>query len=82
MKESTWAEKLVMSGRLVADTYLAAKEHLREKSYSMTELASSQLGCQRTEVDDSLETYTSCYSSADCVFYFLFFLRVDSHVRC
>lgn len=42
MGESTWAEKGVLSGRLVCDTYLAAHEYLREKDYGLRALAESQ----------------------------------------
>eukprot|EP00667_Euglena_gracilis_P000356 EG_transcript_356 len=40
--ESTWEEKAVMSGRLVADTYLLAREYLKESSYKLLSLAVSQ----------------------------------------
>src|SRR5690606_25231779 len=39
----TWEEKKVMAGRLVCDTYISAKEYLREPSYSLKNLAISQL---------------------------------------
>ncbi|KAL9655492.1 hypothetical protein ABK040_002160 [Willaertia magna] len=44
MGESTRAEKEILSGRLVCDTYLSAKEYLREKTYSLEDLRVSQLG--------------------------------------
>jgi hypothetical protein len=40
-----------MAGRLVCDTYMAAKENLRETTYTLTELARTQLGKRRAEVD-------------------------------
>eukprot|EP00668_Euglena_longa_P015722 GGOE01019858.1.p1 GENE.GGOE01019858.1~~GGOE01019858.1.p1 ORF type:complete len:965 (+),score=277.50 GGOE01019858.1:1381-4275(+) len=40
--ESTWEEKAVMSGRLIADTYLLAREYLKESSYKLLSLAVSQ----------------------------------------
>ena len=39
------------AGRILCDTYKAAKEFLRETTYSLTHLAASQLKCNRTEVD-------------------------------
>ncbi len=39
------------AGRIMCDTYKAAKEFLRETTYSLTHLASSQLKMNRTEVD-------------------------------
>jgi DNA polymerase alpha subunit A len=41
----------VASGRLLSDTYKAAKEFLRETTYSLSHLASTQLNNQREEVD-------------------------------
>ena len=42
---------MVMSGRLVCDTYIAAKENLRETTYTLAELARTQLGRARQDVD-------------------------------
>jgi DNA polymerase alpha subunit A len=47
----TWAEKMIMSGRLICDTYLSAKENLRETTYTLTELTKTQLGKERQEID-------------------------------
>ena len=44
-------EKDVASGRLLCDTYKAAKEFLRETTYSLTHLASNQLKIERHEID-------------------------------
>ena len=41
----------VAAGRILCDTYKAAKEFLRETTYSLTHLAASQLKCARVEVD-------------------------------
>ena len=46
-----WAIKEALSGRLLCDTYVSAKEHLRETTYSLTNLASTQLKTQRTEIE-------------------------------
>eukprot|EP01114_Cavostelium_apophysatum_P017174 TRINITY_DN5038_c0_g1_i2.p1 TRINITY_DN5038_c0_g1~~TRINITY_DN5038_c0_g1_i2.p1 ORF type:complete len:1439 (+),score=499.62 TRINITY_DN5038_c0_g1_i2:132-4448(+) len=51
MSDSTWEEKAVTGGRLIVDTYLSAKEFLREKSYKLTELAKTQLNFNRTEIE-------------------------------
>ena len=51
MGQTTWAEKMIMSGRLICDTYIAAKEHLRETTYTLTELARTQLNKKRQEID-------------------------------
>ena len=42
---------MIMSGRLVCDTYIAAKENLRETTYTLAELSRTQLGKTRQEVD-------------------------------
>jgi DNA polymerase alpha subunit A len=51
MGQTTWAEKMVMSGRLICDTYIAAKENLRETTYTLTELSKTQLGKTRQDID-------------------------------
>ncbi|KAL7325370.1 DNA-directed DNA polymerase alpha catalytic subunit pol1 [Mucor circinelloides] len=49
--ESTFQERLIMSGRLVCDTYLASKDLIRSKSYRMTDLAQSQLKIHREDIE-------------------------------
>ena len=44
-------EKDFAAGRILSDTYKAAKEFLRETTYSLTHLAFSQLDIERKEVD-------------------------------
>lgn len=44
-------DKDVAAGRILCDTYKAAKEFLRETTYSLTHLAATQLGATRPEVD-------------------------------
>jgi len=46
-----WAIKEALSGRLLCDTYVSAKEHLRETTYSLSNLASTQLKTQRAEIE-------------------------------
>ena len=50
MGESTYAEKQVVSGRLLCDSYLAAKDTVKAKSYSLSNLAEAVLKCDRPEV--------------------------------
>ncbi|KAG0346298.1 DNA polymerase alpha catalytic subunit [Podila humilis] len=51
MGDTTAAEKQVMAGRLMCDTYLGAKEHVRSKSYSLTQLVAMQLGINRDNIE-------------------------------
>ena len=46
-----WAIMEALQGRLLCDTYLSAKELLRETTYSLTHLAASQLKTQRTDIE-------------------------------
>ena len=46
-----WAIGDALSGRLLCDTYLAAKEHLRETTYSLKNLAETQLKTSRQEIE-------------------------------
>ncbi|KAI1317643.1 DNA-directed DNA polymerase alpha catalytic subunit pol1 [Mortierella claussenii] len=51
MGDTTAQEKNIMSGRLMCDTYIGAKEHVRAKSYSLTNLVAMQLGVNREDID-------------------------------
>jgi DNA polymerase alpha subunit A len=61
--EASWAERQILSGRLVCDTWVGAKEHVRAKNYSlstlvtqlMPELAASAANGQ--EEDESLAVF-------------------------
>ncbi len=57
--DATFEERQIATGRLLCDTYLAAKEHiLKAKSYSMTNLALSELDIQRQEINfDQLPSF-------------------------
>ena len=49
--ESSYEEKQIASGRLLCDTYLASKDLIKSKNYSLAELASSQLNMKKDEID-------------------------------
>ncbi|KAI8601789.1 DNA polymerase family B-domain-containing protein [Dissophora ornata] len=51
MGDTTAQEKNIMSGRLMCDTYIGAKEHVRAKSYSLTNLVAMQLDVNREDID-------------------------------
>ncbi|KAF9429224.1 DNA-directed DNA polymerase alpha catalytic subunit pol1, partial [Entomortierella beljakovae] len=58
MGDTTAQEKSIMAGRLMCDTYLGAKEHLRAKSYSLTNLVAVQLGINREDIEyDKIPQY-------------------------
>lgn len=46
-----WAIANALDGRILCDTYLSAKEFLRETTYSLTHLASTQLKFVREEIE-------------------------------
>lgn len=49
--EASYAERQILCGRIVCDTYLAAKDLVKAKNYSLGTLAESQLGLQREQFD-------------------------------
>ncbi|KAI7829018.1 DNA polymerase family B-domain-containing protein [Gamsiella multidivaricata] len=63
MGDTTAQEKNIMSGRLMCDTYIGAKEHVRAKSYSLTNLVSIQLKINREDVN--YEKIPSQFSRAE-----------------
>jgi DNA polymerase alpha subunit A len=46
-----WAINEALQGRVLCDTYLSAKELLRETTYSLSHLADTQLKTKRTEIE-------------------------------
>ncbi|KAF9187397.1 DNA-directed DNA polymerase alpha catalytic subunit pol1 [Haplosporangium sp. Z 767] len=65
MGDTTAQEKNIMSGRLMCDTYIGAKEHVRAKSYSLTNLVAMQLGVNREDID--YEKVPSYFSNAEAL---------------
>ncbi|ORZ15507.1 DNA polymerase family B-domain-containing protein [Lobosporangium transversale] len=63
MGDTTAQEKSIMAGRLMCDTYLGAKEHLRAKSYSLTNLVDVQLHKEREDID--YEKTPMCFNNAE-----------------
>ncbi|KAG9284047.1 hypothetical protein G9A89_022821 [Geosiphon pyriformis] len=58
MNESTYDEKAVASGRLMCDTYLNARDLIKSKNYTLTELAQTQLNITRGDIEFSkVESY-------------------------
>lgn len=51
MGESTFAERQVVSGRLMCDSYLMSRDLVKAKSYSLSNLTSQELKIERPEVD-------------------------------
>lgn len=49
--EASWAERQLVCGRLVCDTYLAAKDLVKAKNYALGTLTESLLGLRRAPFD-------------------------------
>ncbi|ORX68792.1 hypothetical protein DL89DRAFT_284847 [Linderina pennispora] len=47
---SGYAERQIVAGRVVCDTYMASKDLIRAKSYSMSSLAAQELQIKREEI--------------------------------
>ncbi|KAL1921703.1 uncharacterized protein VTP21DRAFT_10345 [Calcarisporiella thermophila] len=60
--DSTYIQRMIVSGRLICDTYLAAKDLVRSKSYSLQTLALTQLRIQREDMGH--EKVPECFSNA------------------
>lgn len=58
---------MIMSGRLVCDTYLASKDLIRSKSYRLTDLAQSQLKIVREDIE--FDKITKYYENAQSLLY-------------
>ena len=56
--DSSFSERQIASGRLLCDTYRAAKDLINSKSNSLTFLSSSQLKIERSDIEyDKISTY-------------------------
>lgn len=51
---SQWVPRQVSCGRLLVDTFLTAKELVRETKYDLTHLCKVQLGKERLEFEDEM----------------------------
>ncbi|KAG1054455.1 hypothetical protein G6F43_003533 [Rhizopus delemar] len=76
--ESTFQERMIMSGRLVCDTYLASKDLIRSKSYRLTDLAQSQLKIAREDIEfGKSEEY---FENSNNLFHFLKHCSFDAYL--
>ena len=60
---SQWVPRLVTCGRLLVDTFLSAKELIRETNYDLSHLVKMQLKKDRKDFDEDL--LPKFYTSAD-----------------
>ena len=49
--EASYAERQIVSGRVICDTYLAAKDTIRAKNYTLSTLTQTQLGLTREDFE-------------------------------
>jgi DNA polymerase alpha subunit A len=69
---------MIMSGRLVCDTYLASKDLIRSKSYRLTDLAQSQLKIAREDIEfGKSEEY---FETSNNLFHFLKHCSFDAYL--
>ncbi|KAJ1990888.1 DNA-directed DNA polymerase alpha catalytic subunit pol1 [Dimargaris cristalligena] len=73
-----YSEQMIMSGRVPCDTYLAAKDMISSKSYSLTQLALSELHIQREEIEFS--KIPAYYSTAKNLHTFLRHCQFDAYL--
>lgn len=65
------ADRQALAGRLVVDIKTSCREHLmREKSFALTNLALSQLGITRQEIEPSLGVYKQFFAKSDFLLHF------------
>ncbi|CAG8582995.1 2831_t:CDS:10, partial [Diversispora eburnea] len=74
--DSSSAEKGIISGRLVCDTYQSSKEFIRSKNFSLTELVSTYLGVIRKDI--AYDKIASNYNSAQQLYDMVLHCRYDS----
>lgn len=60
-------ERQVLSGRLVCDTFLGAKEHVRSKNYLLSTLVESQLNVSDHQLSVEESSYSSLYRAQSVI---------------
>eukprot|EP00048_Salpingoeca_helianthica_P009471 m.135750 g.135750 ORF g.135750 m.135750 type:complete len:1505 (+) comp14876_c1_seq4:44-4558(+) len=70
---ASYAERTIACGRLLCDVKVSAREFIRIVNYEMTELARTQLGTDRSDIDP--ETIPALYSQSDTL------LHLTEHVE-
>ncbi|KAJ1680315.1 DNA-directed DNA polymerase alpha catalytic subunit pol1 [Spiromyces aspiralis] len=80
MGDSTYGERQLMAGRVICDTYLVCKDLIRSKSYSLTQLALSELKIAREDLP--FERIPEYFGSADDLMHFLLHTAFDAFLCC
>eukprot|EP01132_Coremiostelium_polycephalum_P009098 gene9098-11149_t len=87
LKRRNFDNKNTITGRLICDSYLVCKEFLKEKNYSLVDLAKSQLNIDKQEINYlSIEPYFDTakklqllidLNQNDCFIVFLLMLKLN-----
>jgi DNA polymerase alpha subunit A len=72
------AERQILAGRLLCDTYTACKDVVRAKNYTLKELAATQLGLTKEDLD--VARIPSLFQSPEGVAYVLRHTEMDAHL--
>lgn len=78
MGETTYAERMVVSGRLICDTYLNAKDLIKSKNYALTTLTKNVLKMDRAEVN--FETIPQFYTNTQDLLWLTQHTENDSYL--
>ncbi|ORX91154.1 hypothetical protein K493DRAFT_409457 [Basidiobolus meristosporus CBS 931.73] len=78
MGDSTYAEKAIVSGRIICDTYLATKDLIRATSYSLSNLAKTELKINRENIE--FEKIPYYFNSSRDLMYILKHCEFDAYL--
>eukprot|EP01135_Chromosphaera_perkinsii_P004895 Nk52_evm15s303 gene=Nk52_evmTU15s303 len=76
--EVNMAERVVMSGRLVCDMYISSKELIKQTSYSLSELARTQLNVNRTNIE--LDAVPGMFASTEDLLFLIRHCENDAYL--
>jgi DNA polymerase alpha subunit A len=76
--DSSYAERQIASGRLLCDTFRAAKDFLNSKSNSLTYLAATQLDTSRPDIE--YEKISEYFFDCDSLINMLDHMEVDAYL--
>jgi DNA polymerase alpha subunit A len=76
--DSSYAERQIVSGRLLCDTFRAAKDFLNSKSNSLTYLSATQLDTSRPDIE--YEKISEYFFNCDSLINMLDHMEVDAYL--
>jgi DNA polymerase alpha subunit A len=80
-KDTSTHKYSVICGRLLVDTFFLAREHLREKTLTLSNLAQSLLGVHRDDIENTYDVTKGYFAKAEYLQYFVRHMENDAYIN-